>query len=46
MESYNAILIKQEKSQAERMRLLHDLAVQQMKTLSNLGVANLLQINS
>ena len=46
MESYNAILIKQEKSQAERMKLLHDLAVQQMKTLSNLGVANLLQINS
>ena len=34
MESYNAILIQQGKTQAERMRLLHDLAVQQMKTLS------------
>ena len=46
MESYNAILIKQGCAQEERMKLLHDLAVQQMKTLSNLGVANLLQINS
>ena len=34
MESYNAILIKQKKSQAERMQLLHELAVQQMRTLS------------
>ena len=30
MESYNAILIKQGKSQAERMQSLHELAVQQM----------------
>ena len=36
MESYNAILIKQGKSQAERMQLLHELAVQQMTTLSSL----------
>ncbi len=36
MESYNAILIKQGKNQAERMHLLHDLAVQQMHTLSEL----------
>lgn len=41
MESYNAILIKQEKSQAERMRLLHELAVQQMTTLSSLELSNL-----
>ena len=34
MESYNAILIQQGKSQAERMKLLHELAVQQMTTLS------------
>ena len=33
MESYNAILIKQGKTQAERMQLLHELAVQQMTTL-------------
>lgn len=41
MESYNAILIKQGKSQAERMQLLHELAVQQMTTLSDLELSNL-----
>lgn len=41
MESYNAILIKQGKSQAERMQLLHELAVQQMTTLSGLELSNL-----
>ena len=41
MESYNAILIKQGKSQAERMQLLHELAVQQMTTLSSLELGNL-----
>ena len=41
MESYNAILIKQEKSQAERMQLLHELAVHQMTTLSSLELSNL-----
>lgn len=41
MESYNAILIKQGKTQAERMQLLHELAVQQMTTLSSLNVSNL-----
>jgi hypothetical protein len=41
MESYNAILIKQKKSQAERMKLLHELAVQQMTTLSSLELKNL-----
>ncbi len=41
MESYNAILIKQGKSQAERMQLLHELAVQQMATLSSLELSNL-----
>lgn len=39
MESYNAILIKQGESQAERMKLLHELAVQQMTTLSKLDVS-------
>lgn len=33
MESYNAILIQQGKTQSERMQLLHDLAVQQLRTL-------------
>ena len=41
MESYNAILIKQEKSQAERMQLLYELAVQQMTTLSSLELSDL-----
>ena len=41
MESYNAILIKHGKSQAERMQLLHELAVQQMTTLSILELSNL-----
>ena len=34
MESYNAVLIKQEKPQQERMELLHQLAVQQISSLS------------
>lgn len=41
MESYNAILIKQGKNQDERMQLLHELAVQQMTTLSSLELSNL-----
>ena len=41
LESYNAILIEQGKSQAERMQLLHDLAVQQMRTLNSLEVSEL-----
>ena len=35
MESYNAVLIQQGKQQKERMELLHELAVQQMTTLSS-----------
>ena len=41
MESYNAILIQQGKSQAERMKLLHELAVQQMTTMSSLDLKKL-----
>ncbi len=41
MESYNAILIKQGKSQAERMKLLRELAMQQMNTLSRLDMSSL-----
>lgn len=39
LESYNAILIEQGKSQAERMQLLHDLAVQQMRTLNSMELS-------
>ena len=42
MESYNAVLIKQDKSQEERMKLLHELAVQQMSSLES-NVQNIQQ---
>lgn len=35
MESYNAILIEEGKTQAERLVLLRDIAIRQMKTLTN-----------
>ena len=41
MESYNAILIQQGKSQAERMKLLRELAVQQMTIMSTLDLKKL-----
>ena len=41
MESYNAILIEQGKAQSERLILLHELAVKQMKTMERLSVDNL-----
>ena len=41
MESYNAILIQQGKSQEERMKLLYELAVQQMTTLSAIDLKHL-----
>ena len=41
MESYNAILINQGKDQPERMTLLRQLAVQQLKTLDSLDVSGL-----
>ena len=43
MESYNAVLIRQGKSQSERMHLLHDLGVQQMKTLENTNLNHLIE---
>lgn len=44
VESYNAVLITQGKSQEERMQLLRELAVQQLHTLENLGVSELPQL--
>ncbi|MBQ6844288.1 MAG: KilA-N domain-containing protein [Agathobacter sp.] len=44
MESYNAILIQQGANQEKRMHLLHDLGVQQMKTLCSLDISGLPQI--
>lgn len=41
LESYNAILIERGNSQAERMQLLHDLAVQQMRTLNSMELSEL-----
>lgn len=44
MESYNAILIEQGKSQAERLVVLHDLAVKQLQTLTAMNKKALPQI--
>lgn len=41
MESYNAILIEQRKSQPERLIALHDLAVRQMQTMDSLNTTRL-----
>ena len=46
MESYNAVLIQQGKTQAERMKLLHELAVQQMTTLSMAELKHLPMLNT
>ena len=45
MESYNAVLIEQGKSQKERMSHLHRMAVQQMTTLSALELNKLPKIS-
>lgn len=41
LESYNAILINQEKSQKERMLLLRQLVIQQLQTLESINVSSL-----
>ena len=41
LESYNAVLINQGKSQKERMELLRQLAVQQLQTLETVSLNNL-----
>ncbi|MCD7921596.1 MAG: KilA-N domain-containing protein [Clostridiales bacterium] len=41
MESYNAVLIEQGKPQSERLVLLRELAVKQMKTLSSLDTTQI-----
>ena len=46
LESYNAVLINQGKSQKERMELLRQLAVQQLQTLEMVGLNNLPKIES
>ena len=44
LESYNAVLINQGKSQKERMKLLRQLAIQQLQTLENVSFNNLPKI--
>lgn len=46
MESYNAILIEQGKSQSERLVILHELAVKQLRTLTSLSKHGFLQIGT
>ncbi len=41
LESYNAVLISQGKNQKERMELLRQLAVQQLRTLEKISLNNL-----
>ena len=41
LESYNAVLINQGKSQKERMELLRQLAIQQLQTLETVNLNNL-----
>lgn len=41
LESYNAVLINQGKNQQERMELLRQLAVHQLRTLETVGLASL-----
>lgn len=41
MESYNAVLIEQGKTQSERLVLLRDLAIKQMKTMESLTMTGL-----
>ncbi|MDO4198743.1 MAG: KilA-N domain-containing protein [Erysipelotrichaceae bacterium] len=46
MESYNAVLIEQSKTQSERLIMLHDMAVKQMQTLVTLSGSALKQLPS
>ncbi len=41
LESYNAVLVRQGKSQKERMTLLRELVVQQLQTLAEVSTGNL-----
>lgn len=41
MESYNAILIEQNINQGERLQLLRNLAVKQLKSLEKLNIYSL-----
>jgi hypothetical protein len=43
LESYNAVLINQNKSQKDRMILLRELAISQLRTINGLSVAGLLK---
>ena len=45
-ESYNAILINQNKNQKERMKLLRQLTVQQLNTLEAASMNNLIKIGN
>lgn len=44
MESYNAVLIEQRKTQSEWLMLLYDLAIKEMQTMESLSKTSLAQI--
>ncbi len=45
-ENYNAIMIKQEIPQSERIVYLRDLAIQQLKTLQSLDVSKITSLEN
>jgi hypothetical protein len=45
MESYNAVLIEQGKSQSERLVLLRKLVIQQMQTIAAINIDSLTQLS-
>ena len=44
LESYNAVLINQGKNQKERMELLRQLVVQQLRALERVSIDNFLKL--
>lgn len=46
MESYNAILINQGKNQAERLQLLNELAIRQLKTIERLNTDTIRRLDN
>lgn len=46
MESYNAILIEQGKPQAERLPLLNQMAIRQLKAIKEIGTSEIKKLES
>lgn len=46
MESYNAILIEQGKSQGVRLQLLNQLAIRQLMAIEEIGISEIKKLES